>query len=234
MRYLTLSSLILASALTTPAFAQQNEQLNYNLVNIQAEAARKVSNDEMHAVLYIEKGNKQPAELAVQITQLMNQAMASAKKYPQVKVETGSQTTYPIYDNDSRKLKEWRGRAEIQIESTDFKAASQLVSELQQNFQTQSINFSVSDAQRKKVENELMVEASKNFQQRALTLSQAWNKSGYNLVNLNLNTNNSYPQPIMMRASMAKFSGAEAADAQDVAAGESKITVNANGTIQFK
>lgn len=234
MRYLTLSSLILASALTTPAFAQQNEQLNYNLVNIQAEAARKVSNDEMHAVLYIEKSNKQPAELAVQITQLMNQAMASAKKYPQLKVETGSQTTYPIYDNDSRKLKEWRGRAEIQIESTDFKAASQLVSELQQNFQTQSINFSVSDAQRKKVENELMVEASKNFQQRALTLSQAWNKSGYNLVNLNLNTNNSYPQPIMMRASMAKFSGAEAADAQDVAAGESKITVNANGTIQFK
>ena len=234
MRYLTLSSLILASALTTPAFAQQNEQLNYNLVNIQAEAARKVSNDEMHAVLYIEKSNKQPAELAVQITQLMNQAMASAKKYPQVKVETGSQTTYPIYDNDSRKLKEWRGRAEIQIESTDFKVASQLVSELQQNFQTQSINFSVSDAQRKKVENELMVEASKNFQQRALTLSQAWNKSGYNLVNLNLNTNNSYPQPIMMRASMAKFSGAEAADAQDVAAGESKITVNANGTIQFK
>ncbi|KAB0652075.1 DUF541 domain-containing protein [Acinetobacter bohemicus] len=234
MRYLTLSSLILASALTTPAFAQQNEQLNYNLVNIQAEAARKVSNDEMHAVLYIEKSNKQPAELAVQITQLMNQAMASAKKYPQVKVETGSQTTYPIYDNDSRKLKEWRGRAEIQIESTDFKAASQLVSELQQSFQTQSINFSVSDAQRKKVENELMVEASKNFQQRALTLSQAWNKSGYNLVNLNLNTNNSYPQPIMMRASMAKFSGAEAADAQDVAAGESKITVNANGTIQLK
>lgn len=234
MRYLTLSSLILASALTTPAFAQQNEQLNYNLVNIQAEAARKVSNDEMHAVLYIEKSNKQPAELAVQITQLMNQAMASAKKYPQVKVETGSQTTYPIYDNDSRKLKEWRGRAEIQIESTDFKAASQLVSELQQNFQTQSINFSVSDAQRKKVENELMVEASKNFQQRAQTLSQAWNKSGYNLVNLNLNTNNSYPQPIMMRASMAKFSGTEAADAQDVAAGESKITVNANGTIQFK
>jgi len=234
MRYLTLSTLVLASAFSATAFAQQNEQLNYNVINVQAEAARKVSNDEMHAVLYIEKSNKQPAELASQITQLMNQAMALAKKYPQVKVETGSQTTYPIYDNENRKLKEWRGRAEIQIESTDFKAASQLIGELQQNFQTQSINFSVSDAQRKKVENELMVEASKNFQQRAQMLSQAWNKSGYNLINLNLNTNNQYPQPIMMRASMAKFSGAEAVDAQDVAAGESKITVNANGAIQFK
>ena len=234
MRYLTLSTLVLASAFSATAFAQQNEQLNYNVINVQAEAARKVSNDEMHAVLYIEKSNKQPAELASQITQLMNQAMALAKKYPQVKVETGSQSTYPIYDNENRKLKEWRGRAEIQIESTDFKAASQLIGELQQNFQTQSINFSVSDAQRKKVENELMVEASKNFQQRAQMLSQAWNKSGYNLINLNLNTSNQYPQPIMMRASMAKFSGAEAVDAQDVAAGESKITVNANGAIQFK
>ena len=234
MRYLTLSTLVLASAFSATAFAQPNEQLNYNVINVQAEAARKVSNDEMHAVLYIEKSNKQPAELASQITQLMNQAMALAKKYPQVKVETGSQTTYPIYDNENRKLKEWRGRAEIQIESTDFKAASQLIGELQQNFQTQSINFSVSDVQRKKVENELMVEASKNFQQRAQMLSQAWNKSGYNLINLNLNTNNQYPQPIMMRASMAKFSGAEAVDAQDVAAGESKITVNANGAIQFK
>lgn len=234
MRHFVLSSLLLGGLFSSTAFAQQTEALNYNLVNVQAEASRQVSNDEMHAVLYIEKSNKQPAELASQITQLMNQAIATARKYPNVKVETGSQTTYPIYDNDSRKLKEWRGRAEIQIESTDFKAASQLVNELQQNFQTQSINFTVSDAQRKKVENELMIEASKNFQQRAQLLSQSWNKSGYNLVNLNLNTSNNYPQPIMMRSSMAKFADAEAAPMPEVAAGESKITVNANGTVQFK
>ncbi|TCB36947.1 DUF541 domain-containing protein [Acinetobacter sp. ANC 4910] len=234
MRHFILSSLLFGGLFSNTAFAQQSEALNYNLVNVQAEASRQVSNDEMHAVLYIEKSNKQPAELASQITQLMNQAISTSRKYPNVKVETGSQTTYPIYDNDSRKLKEWRGRAEIQIESTDFKAASQLVNELQQNFQTQSINFTVSDAQRKKVENELMIEASKNFQQRAQLLSQSWNKSGYNLVNLNLNTSNNYPQPIMMRSSMAKFSDAEAAPMPEVAAGESKITVNANGTVQFK
>ena len=99
-------------------------------------------------------------------------------------------------------MKEWRGRAEVRLESTDFKAASQLVSELQQNFQTQSISFSVSDAQRKKVENELMVEASKNFQQRAQALAQAWNKSGYNLVNINLNTSNYGGQPVPRMAMM--------------------------------
>lgn len=81
----------------------------------------------------------------------MNQAIATSRKYPQVKVETGAQSTYPIYDNDSNKLKEWRGRAEIRLESKDFKATSQLINELQQSFQTQSINFSVSDEQRKKL-----------------------------------------------------------------------------------
>lgn len=233
MRKIILSSALLASSLSLPALTQAAEALNYNIVNLQADATRQVSNDEMHAVLYIEKSNKQPTELAAQINQLMSQAVNTARKYPSVKIETGSQTTYPIYDNDSRKLKEWRGRAEVRLESTDFKAASQLVSELQQNFQTQSISFSVSDAQRKKVENELMVEASKNFQQRAQTLSQAWNKSGYNLVNINLNTSNYGGQPVP-RMAMMKAASADAIPEQEMAGGESKITVNANGTIQFK
>lgn len=234
MRKIILSTVFLASSLSLPVLTQAADPLNYNLVNIQADATRQVSNDEMNAVLYIEKSNKQPAELATQINQLMTQAVNTSRKYPAVKIETGSQTTYPIYDTDNRKLKEWRGRAEIRLESTDFKAASQLISELQQNFQTQSINFSVSDAQRKKVENELMVEASKNFQQRAQALTQAWNKSGYNLVNLNLNTNN-YSNPISPRISMMKAAApADMVAEQAMVGGESKISVNANGSIQFK
>ncbi|OTG65862.1 SIMPL domain-containing protein [Acinetobacter silvestris] len=234
MRFLTPSAFLLGTAVSTMSFASSVEALNYNIANIQAEATRQVSNDEMYAILYIEQNNKQPAQLSTQITQLMNQAMTIGKKYPQVKIKTGSQSTYPLYDNDNKKLKEWRGRAEIQIESKDFKAASLLISELQQSFQTQSINFSVSDEQRKLVENELILEASKNFQQRAQVISQAWNKSGYNLVSLNLNTSSNYPQPMMQRSSMAKFASAEMSDAQAVSSGESKITVNANGTIQFK
>lgn len=234
MRLLALSSLILAGTLASTASADQNELLNYNIINISAEASRDISNDLMHANLYVEKSNKQPAELAAQINQLMNQAINAAKKYPSVKIETGSQHTYPVYDNDNRKLREWRARAQVRIESTDFKAASQLIAELQQNFQTESINFTVSEAKRKKVENELMLEASKNFQQRAQSLAQAWNKAGYQLVNMNINTNNSGYPPVP-RMAMAKSAYAEAAiPDQEMAAGESKMTVSANGSIQFK
>lgn len=232
MKISQLLPLLLSSSAATLALAE--EPLRFNIVNFQAEASRQVSNDEMHAVLFIEKSNKQPDALSAQITQLMNQALSTAKKYPQVKLETGSQTTYPVYDPNSTKLKEWRGRAEVNIESTDFKAASQLISELQQNFQTQSINFTVSSAQRKKVENELITAATQNFQQRAQILTQAWNKSSYQLVNFNLNTNSSFPRPIM-RDSVAKFAVAEMAPAaQSVEAGESTISVTADGSIQLK
>lgn len=227
-------AITLIAIISSSTFAQENTTINYNIINIQAEATRKISNDEMNAVLYIEKSNKQPTQLASEINQLMTQAVNTAKKYPQVKFETGSQTTYPIYDNDNRKLKEWRGRSEIRIESKDFKAASQLISELQQYFQTQSINFNVSDNQRKKVENELTIEASKNFQQRAQALAQAWNKPSYHLVNLNINSNNYSHQPTPR---MALYKGAAAADSvaeQEMASGESQITVNASGSIQLK
>lgn len=234
MRYIPALPLMLATFISSPLYAQDNNALNYNVANVQAEASRDVSNDEMHAVLYIEKSNKQPAELSAQINQLMNQALATAKKYPNVKFTTGSQTSYPVYNPDNIKLKEWRGRAEVRLEGTDFKTTSQLINELQQNFQTQSIQFKVSEQQRKKVENELIVEASKNLQQRAQLLSQAWNKSGYNLVNLQINTQNQYPQPVFAEIAVAKLSTRSSPPAQDVAGGESKITVSASGTIQFK
>lgn len=233
MRYLTSSMLAIGLVCSQPVIAQSSDSLNYNIVNLQADATRRISNDQMHAVLFIEKNHKNPAELATEITQLMNQALNTSRQFPSVKVETGSQSTSPIYDADNRKLKEWRGRAQIEIHSDDFRAVSQLIAELQQNFQTQSINFSVSDTKRQKVENELIVEATKNFQQRAKTLAAAWNKSNYSLVNININTHNYSSQP-MPRLTMMKATMADTVPEQEIAAGESSLNVVVNGSIQFK
>ncbi|MFT4021127.1 MAG: SIMPL domain-containing protein [Acinetobacter sp.] len=228
--------LIIASAssfIASTTFAQDNPPPN-NLINLQADATREVSNDQMQAILYIEKNNRNPSELASQVTQALNQAFAISRQYPQVKVTTGTQNTQPIYD-DKNKLKEWRAHAEIQLISTDFKATSQLMSQLQNSFQTDSVNFSVSEKLRKKVENELIVEASKSFQQRAQLLSQAWNKSSYQLINLNLNTSTNRPQPYL-RANLMKASApiSDSAPTQEVSAGESKISVSANGSIELR
>ena len=45
MRLLALTSFILASTLATGAFAAPAESLNYNVVNLSADASREISND---------------------------------------------------------------------------------------------------------------------------------------------------------------------------------------------
>lgn len=222
----------LLMTLSATAFAAESSDIHYNMVNIQAEAIRDVHNDQMQATLYVEKSNIQTAALANQITQYMNQATALGQKYPEVSLETGEQSTYPIYDNDTQKLKEWRSRAEVRLKSTDFKAMSQLISALQSSFQTESIQFNVSDKQRQITENELLTEASQNFQKRAQLITQTWQKTKYRLVNLDLRNNEqSFVQPRMLLASSKMM--AASAPAQNFNAGNSKVSVVASGTIQL-
>ena len=80
MRQFFIPAIALSALFSSAVFAQSENQLNYNIVNVQAEATRQVSNDLMNATLYIERSNKQPAKLATQITQLMNQATALTRK----------------------------------------------------------------------------------------------------------------------------------------------------------
>ena len=206
----------------------------YRIVNLQAEVVRKVANDEMQASLYAEFNEKDAATLANKLNTTINQANQQAKKYSQIKITTGNQNTYPIY-NDKNQLTSWRGRAEINLNSQDFKATSELIAKLQENLQLQNISFTVSKEQRQKVENELYVEASKAFQQRANLLLNPWNASGYELVNLNLNTQNSYRPPVMMAmANDAVMMKSGRVESQNYEAGDSEITVIASGSVQLK
>lgn len=206
---------------------------NYRIVNLQAEATRQVKNDEMQATLYAEFTEKDATVLANKINAVVNQAISQTKQYSQIKVNTGNQNTYPIY-NDKNQLTSWRGRAEIVLNSQDFKATSDVIAKLQSNLKLQDIRFNVSKEQRQKVEDELYVEASKAFQHRANLLLSPWNASSYELVNLQLNTQNSYHPPMMM-ATDASFSMKSArVEAQNYEAGDSEVKVIATGSVQLK
>lgn len=218
---------VLATLWILPAYAENDRRV----INIQAEAYREVANDEMQAVLYAELNEKDAATLAGKINKVMNQAIIIAKQYPAVKVKTGNQNTYPVYSD--RKLLNWRGRAEIVLNSQDFKQTSDLIAKLQANLQLQDISFKVSEAQQRKVENELYVEASKAFQQRAQLLLAPWNASSYELVNLQLNTNSGY-RPMMAMRAMDGFAQSAKIESQNVEAGNSEVRVTANGSIQLR
>lgn len=229
-----LSSAVLLSSLlgmSYSASAETDQKPQYRLIQLQADATREVTNNQMEAVLFTELNSNSPAELSQNITKVLNEAMRQAAKYPQVKVSTGAQSTYPVYD-DKNKLKSWRSRAQIELKSIDFKATSDLIAALQNNMQVQSINFSVSDTERKRVENELMVEASQAFQQRARLLQQSWQATGYELVSLDLNAVNNERPPIMY--AMKARGAADAMESQNVQGGNSELRVNASGSVQLR
>ncbi len=212
------------------SFAETQE---HRIITLQAETSREVQNDQMQATLYTELNNTNPTLLAKESAQIINRAMDLAKAYTTVNVSNGTQSTYPIY-NDKNKLTGWRGRAEIQLKTTDFKAGSELIAQLQSNMQLEAVNFSVSTEQRLKVENELLTEITKIFQKNAAQVQQAWGASKYELVNMNINNSSDQPRPYPMMMRAAKFEASDAVPAQTVQSGNSLIRTTANGSIQLQ
>lgn len=235
-----LSVLIMTGSLSAlPATAQvplmdRNAQAPLmRLVNVRAEATREVANDQMEAQVYTELSNSSAAALATQINQTINRALTLSRKYPQVKVSTGSQNTYPVYDDRSRKLQQWRGRAQLNLRSTDFAQMSALIAELQQSMLVENINFTVSPELRQRTENELLADATRAFRNRAGAIQQIWGAGGFELVNIDYNSDMPMRRPPIM---MARMANAEAGDVvrQEMQGGESSITLVASGVIQLR
>ena len=75
-----------------------------------------------------------------------------------------------LFRSDKNRLDGWRGRAELKVESKDFKAAGELISLLQSKLQLSNLNFSVAPETRRELENQLITEAVAAFRQRATAL----------------------------------------------------------------
>ncbi|MEY2863878.1 MAG: hypothetical protein RLY58_1585 [Pseudomonadota bacterium] len=227
----TLLAVMLSAGLGSLAHAE--DQPEHRMIGLQAEVSRDVQNDLMQATLFTEINSANPTTLARDVNLIINDAMTTAKRYSTVRISTGAQNTYPVY-NDKNKLTGWRARAEVQLKSTDFKAASELVALLQAKMQVEGVSFSVSPEQQRKVENELMGEISAVFRERADLLQKSWGSSGYELVRMDINTSSDQPRPYPMYARAASMKMEDAVAPQQVEGGDSKLRVQANGSIQLK
>lgn len=234
-RSLSLVTALVLAPLAIPAAAET--PLPYQRVSFSTEVAREIPNDQMNAVLSVELSDKDPARLAQQIATVMNEAMKKAAAYPAVKATSGSQATWPVYGStltSSSKLESWRGRAEVRLESRDFKAASELIAKLQERLQLNGVTFSVAPDTRRKVEEAMTGEAIAAFRSRAETVRGAWAAKGYRLVDMNMGSAGG-PQPYLpMVRGMKAMADAESVPAQDMAGGETRLVVNVSGSIELQ
>lgn len=207
-------------------------QPEHRIIELQAQAWHEVNNDEAVATLYTQQQAGNPQQLNQLIQQKLNTAFAIAKKYPSVKISSGQQNTSPIY-NQRQRITGWTTHAEIILKSTDLKSVSELLGILQDQLMLQSLQFQVSTQQRKQVENQLITEVSKIFQQRATIAQQAWHSSNHELVRFKILSNSQSTQPIIYQSAMGD-AAATASAPTPMQAGQSQIIVEATGSVQLK
>jgi predicted secreted protein len=201
-------------------------------VGFSVERSREVANDWATAVLSVTHEDPSAAEVAARINRDMTWALDLAKKRSAVRPRSGGYSTLPVHDPKRGSLRHWRGSQELVLESGDTPALTALVGELQERLQVQSLGFSVSPERRRKVEEELVVEALEAFQARADLVRRTFAASGYRLVEVHVGTGGGGPPPVrpMMRTM--------AADAEmmppAVEGGTSEITASASGAIELE
>lgn len=223
------SGLLLATVMMGSAHA---EPTGYDQITFQTEVKEEIDNDEVRASLYKKAQATDAKTLATTLNTSINKALAIAKRYPTVTVSTGQQSTYPRYDKND-KIIGWTGQANIDLKSTDFTATSQLIADLQETLVMNNLNFGVSEIKKDALEQKLMTEASRAFQQQAKNLTRAWDARGYRVVNVNLNTGNNYPRPMYSSMEMRATSADASVPSQNFESGNSTISVTANGTIEL-
>ena len=221
-----------AALLTAMMGSANAEPTGYDQLTFQTEVKEEIQNDEVRASMYKKAQASDAKTLATTLNTSINNAMKIAKRYPSVTVSTGQQRTYPRYDKND-KIIGWTGQTSIDLKSTDFAATSQLIADLQQTLVMENLNFGVSDAKKDALEQKLMTDASRAFQQQAKNLTRAWDARSYRVVTVNLNTGSNYPRPMYSAMNMKAESVSDSVPSQSFESGNSTISVTANGTIEL-
>jgi len=201
----------------------------YNRVDFQVETDREVNNDILIANMSVDIQDKEPGRVARLINTALNEALKKAATFDRIKASSGNQNTYPVFGKINQ-IEAWRGHGEIHLESREFKAASELIMQLQSSLQLSGVQFTVAPDTRSQIENELILEAIKAFQTRAEAISHAVGAKSYKTVHFSINSGGSSPRPVPMMRGMAM--AATAIPPPEFAGGDSRITVQINGTIE--
>lgn len=228
MKKLLAVALVLGASMGASA-----EPLNYDVINLQADARAEVANDLLTATLFIETSNANAATLAADVNHALNQGIRLVHEFPGVKIESGAQSTWPTYDVKN-KLTGWRTRAELRVEGKDFDAASRAIAKITGSMQLAGISFVPSPETITATENRLIDAALKAFRTRADIISKSMGARTWKSVNLNINTGGDGPMLMPKYRAAPMAMAVDAVPAQELAAGNSEITVSVNGMIQLQ
>ena len=218
----TLITLALVTGFATSALAGP-------LVDLSADASRQAPNDQLQASAYVESSGENANDVAKKTNAAISEALAVAKSYPTVKVQSSGTQTYPVYGKNG-KLEGWRMRSSISLQSKDHAAFSEAIGRLQKTVAISHLGAAPSPETYRAVESETIVDAIAAFRGRAKVVADALGK-GYVIKELNVGAHQR-PVPVFAMAKGSMAMAQELAPAP-IEAGEATVSVTISGKIEI-
>ncbi len=200
-------------------------------VDLSAQGRAQAANDMATAEAYFESTGAKPAEVAKTVNRAISEALEMAKKHPSVKVQTSGTSTWPVYAKNSQSITAWRMRASLSLESRDMAALSALIGTLQNTLAIGNLSLQPAPETVEKAGETATVAAIAAFRQRANLVADTLGKS-YRIKHLNIGTQGG-PQPIFRARAMSSDMAMGAAEAAPIEAGDTRIEIQVNGTIEL-
>lgn len=148
--------------------------------SLQAQAVREVAQDAVRITLATEVSGDTQAQVSQSLGKVVNDTLDAARKNTDVKSRSGMYRVWPMNDQNGR-ISNWRGRAEIILESTNIQAASSLAGELSAAMPVSGLYFYLSPKARAAIEQELLAEAAQAFTARAQAVAGALGFKGFDI-----------------------------------------------------
>lgn len=203
------------------------------VLTLQASASSQVMQDNVTITLAAEITAPTQAEVASQLTERVNATLKQAGKPADIRVRNGSWRVWPNTDRDGR-ITDWRGRAEVVLESREIAAAADLAMKLSEQMAIANISFDLSPEARAAEEARLLKEVAAAFSQRAQEAATAFGFEGYTIRKLDLGGSGLMPMPrgeaMMFRMAAAS---ADAAPPQ-LEPGETTVSLSVQGEVALQ
>lgn len=226
---LTLAGFAAAAMASAPSVSAHETQAapKFPYASLSAEAVTEVSRDTVRITLAAEVSAAAQADAASALTEKLDSVMKQVRDKDGVKAYSGNYRIWPMSDQDGR-ISDWRGRAEIILESADFEAVSKLAAAVGDRMPIANMSFFVAARERARHEAALLQEAAAVFRQRAQELAQAFGYASYSIREIQLGGSGASYRP---ESSRMMAMAADAAAGVPLEGGTERISLSVQGTI---
>lgn len=220
------AALVLAAG---PAKADESSKLStkYPYASLSAEAVTEVARESVRITLAAEVSGNAQVDVTSALTETVDSVMKQVRGKEGIKAYSGNFQVWPMNDQDGR-ISNWRGRAEIMLESADFDAVSKLAADVADRMPITNLAFFVAPMERARHEEALLQEAADAFRKRAEALTKAFGYDSYTIREVQLGGSGASYRPEARRM-MAM--AADASAGVPLEGGTERISLSVQGTI---